>query len=187
MSLVAHSLSDIFAVLERYVAVEEPLAGDIPAVLVSHGVQCAEVVAQKFPDDLELQLAGLLHDIGLLLVPGDELGHPDHGSRFVRDVLGDRVGDLIALHVDAQRYLEATVEGYAVTPPPTAGAAPQPEPMSRPEIVAFEGEPLFASAVALRHADDAGSDSERRETVGGLRVWVDRARPLVAGLQARYR
>jgi predicted HD phosphohydrolase len=154
------------------------MAGDVPAVLVSHGVQCAEVLAREHPDDLELQIAGLLHDIGLLLVPGDELGHPHHGAAYARGLFGDRVAGIITLHVDAQRYLEATVPGYRVEPPPTAAFATQPEPMTPADIERFLAEPLSEAALSLRHADDAAGDDQRRET--GFATWAGRMADLAA-------
>jgi predicted HD phosphohydrolase len=174
----ARSVRDIEAFLLRYSTEEVPLAGDVPAVLVSHGVQCAEVLHTEFPDDPELQIAGLLHDIGLLLVPGDELGHPRHGADYVRGLFGERTAAIISLHVDAQRYLEATVAGYKVTPPPTAAFAEQPEPMTAQEIHRFRAHPLFGATVALRHADDRAGDNDRRDPTLG--VWRTRMDQLAA-------
>lgn len=158
----AASVDEIHRFLDHHSRIEEPVAGDIPAVLVSHGVQCAEILAAEHPGDAELQLAGLLHDVGLLLVPGDELGHPRHGADYVRGLFGDRVAGIIAIHVDAQRYLEATVDGYAVVPPPTAAFAEQPTRMTPDGIARFLAEPLAEAALTLRHADDRGSDEYRR-------------------------
>jgi predicted HD phosphohydrolase len=170
----ARSVQEIEDFILRYSAEETPLAGDVPAVLISHGVQCAEELYAEFPSDLELQVAGLLHDIGLLLVPGDELGHPRHGATYVREMFGERTSAIIALHVDAQRYLEATVPGYRVIPPPTAAFAEQPEPMTESEIERFRADPLFEVCVALRHADDRAGDCDRREaTLGVWRARMD--------------
>jgi predicted HD phosphohydrolase len=176
--IAADSIDEIISFLTRYSTVEEPMAGDVPAVLVSHGVQCAEVLAREHPDDLELQVAGLLHDIGLLLVPGDEMGHPQHGAAYTRGLFGDRVADIIRLHVDAQRYLEATVPGYRVVPPPTAGLAEQPEPMTPEGVGRFLAEPLSSSAINLRHADDAAGDDGRREK--SFEPWDSRMAALAA-------
>jgi predicted HD phosphohydrolase len=172
----AQSVEEVHSLLARYAAEEIPIAGDVPAVLISHGVQCAEVLAADRPGDLALQVAGLLHDIGLLLVPGDELGHPRHGADYVRDLFGGRCAQLIAIHVDAQRYLESTEDGYRVTPPPTASFAQQPRPMTPAEQAEFSEHPMFADAIALRRADDRASDCERRE--GDLGAWVDAMRTL---------
>src|ERR1700761_5524147 len=103
MTQAARTVDDIGQLLHSWAAVEEPVAGDVPAVLVAHGVSCADLLAEWHREDLELQVAGLLHDIGLLLYPGDELGHPRHGAEYVRELLGARTARLIELHVDAQR------------------------------------------------------------------------------------
>jgi predicted HD phosphohydrolase len=168
----ARSVADVLNLLARYAVQETPIAGDIPSVLVSHGVQCAEVLAVDYPDDLVLQIAGLLHDVGLLLAPGDELGHPQHGADYVRELFGLRCADLIGMHVDAQRYLEMTVDGYRVTPPPTSALAPQPQPMTESERQVLERHALFGAAVALRRADDRACNSHRRER--DLSFWAAR-------------
>src|SRR5215468_8515912 len=85
-----------------------PPHGD-PVDLLAHGLQCAAVLREQRPDDLGLQLAGLVHDIGHALPGG-----PDHariGADYVRPLLGPRVASLIALHVEAKRFL-ATIEGH---------------------------------------------------------------------------
>src|SRR5256885_8338848 len=125
----ASSVAEIRDLLVRFANVEEVVAGDVPAVLVSHGVQCAELLAREHPDDLELQVAGLLHDVGLLIQPGDEIGHPRNGADFVRTLLGPRVAGLIALHVDAQQYLALTRPDYQAGIAPTEGIVEQPPDM----------------------------------------------------------
>ncbi len=137
---------------------QTPLLGDIPAVVVSHGLQCAQILAVEKAGDLQMQAAGLLHDIGLLLVPGDELGHAQHGANFVRSILGERVAELILLHADAQRYLVATDPTYAIVLPPTVGISKQPHRMSTDEIASFEANPMFADVMELRRADDRSND-----------------------------
>jgi predicted HD phosphohydrolase len=177
-ALIARSVEDVDELLKHYCLIEESIYGDIPAVLVSHGVQCAELLAAEYPEDQELHVAGLLHDIGLLIVPGDEIGHPQHGADYTRLLFGDRVADIIRLHVDAQMYLEATVNEYRITPPPTAGFAQQPLPMTPRDIRRFEAERLFREAVALRLSDDRGCDTNRREN--GFEPWVSLMRVVAA-------
>jgi predicted HD phosphohydrolase len=176
--MIASSVDEIGGLLHRWAAVEEPVAGDVPAVLVAHGTVCADLLAEWHSEDLELQVAGLLHDVGLLLYPGDELGHPAHGARYVRRLLGTQTARLIELHVDAQRYLELTTPGYAVTPPPTAAFALQPDPMSAASARAFEQDPLFAAALELRRADDAASDQTVRADAMTLQRQLQRVRSL---------
>ena len=177
---VARTAEEVGQLLHRWAAVEEPVAGDVPAVLVAHGMVCADLLAEWHSEDLELQVAGLLHDIGLLLCPGDELGHPAHGARYVRGLVGHRTARLIELHVDAQCYLQRTALGYEVTPPPTASFAPQAEPMSAAAARAFEQDPLFEAALELRRADDAASDETVRADAVALERQLQRVRCLAA-------
>src|SRR5215468_5437286 len=83
-----------------------PPDGD-PVDLLAHGLQCADVLRRQRPGDIGLQLAGLVHDIGHG-VPG----HARVGAEFVRPLLGDRVATLVALHVEAKRYLATTERAY---------------------------------------------------------------------------
>jgi len=175
----ARSVAEVLELLSHFGTIEVETAGDVPAVLVSHGVQCAELLAAEYPDDFELQVAGLLHDVGLLLVPGDEIGHPRHGANYVRPLFGSRVADIILLHVDAQRYFATTIAGYNAAPAPTVGFAEQPLAyMIAEEVESFESEPLFKDVIAFRQADDAGKDEFRRGD--DLRVWVDRMNEIVS-------
>jgi predicted HD phosphohydrolase len=80
---------------------------------LDHGLQTAAILREVSPEDDELRIAGLIHD---LAHPWDGPGQPRHatmGAIAVREVLGDRVADLILSHVPAKRYLVATREEYA--------------------------------------------------------------------------
>ncbi|MGV9667991.1 HD domain-containing protein [Nocardia niigatensis] len=132
-------------------------SGD-PVDILDHDRQCAELLRRDFPADEELQVAGLVHDIGHVLVPGDDAGHGVHGGAAVRALLGDRVARLVELHVEAKRYLVATdsVHAEALSPSSRRTLIAQGGPMTPAEITAFERDPDFAAALALRRADDAG-------------------------------
>src|SRR5207302_10655763 len=43
--------------------------------LLAHGLQCAALLAGVAPDDEELQIAGLVHDVGTVLWPGRPRTH----------------------------------------------------------------------------------------------------------------
>ncbi|MFF7129877.1 HD domain-containing protein [Streptomyces sp. NPDC008240] len=90
-------------------------SGD-PVDILDHGRQVAAVLAERHPEDEELQVAGLVHDIGHHLVPGDEAGHGAHAATAVEGLLGPRVARLVALHIPAKRYLAAADPHLA--PPP---------------------------------------------------------------------
>ena len=66
----------------------------------------------RHPDDVELAVAGLVHDIGHLLPGGTDEAHADDGAAAVRGALGERVAGIVGLHVEAKRYLVATEGDY---------------------------------------------------------------------------
>jgi predicted HD phosphohydrolase len=123
---------------------------------LDHGLQTAAILRDVAPDDVELQIAGLVHD---LAHPWDGPGQPRHasmGAIAVRDVLGDRVADLILSHVPAKRYLVATHEEYAsiLSPDSVMTLAAQGGPMNAEEIAVFEQNDDLQAMVDLRIADD---------------------------------
>ncbi len=99
-----------------------------------------------------------MHDIGHLLVPGDDAGHGRTGAAAVRELLGTRVARLVEPHVVAKRYLAATDSQHAakLSASSRRTLVSQGGPMTSTEAVAFEADPEFAAALALRRADDAG-------------------------------
>ncbi|MGW2661201.1 HD domain-containing protein [Nocardia tengchongensis] len=154
-------------------------SGD-PVDILDHDRQCAELLRRDFPADEELQVAGLVHDIGHVLVPGDDAGHGVHGGDAVRGLLGDRVARLVELHVVAKRYLAATDSAHAAALSESSHRTlvAQGGPMTGAEIAAFESDPDFTAAIALRRADDAGKVVGL--TVHGLETW----RPIVERVAA---
>ena len=147
---------------------------------LDHGLQTASILARNQPDDLELQVAGLVHDIAH---PWDGPGQPEHhrmGARAVEGLLGERVAFLIEAHVDAKRYLVATDAGYhdALSPGSVATLQAQGGPMTSEEVVAAETSPDWSAAVARRRADDGakvvGAD------VADLDHWIPAIRLVAA-------
>ncbi|MFJ3231065.1 HD domain-containing protein [Streptomyces sp. NPDC086787] len=152
-------------------------SGD-PVDILDHGLQVAAVLAERYPDDEELQVAGLVHDIGHHLMPGDEAGHGEQAAEAVSALLGRRVARLVALHIPAKRCLAATDPHLALSPESARTLGHQGGVMTPEEVAAFEADPDFPSAVALRRADDAGK-------VVGLRVpGLDHWRPTVERVAA---
>ena len=68
---------------------------------LDHGLQCAHRLARRRPLDIELQLAGLVHDVGHQFGPDDR--HGEIGGDLLRPLLGERVAALVAAHVPAKR------------------------------------------------------------------------------------
>ncbi|WP_369386814.1 HD domain-containing protein [Streptomyces sp. CG1] len=130
-------------------------SGD-PVDILDHGLQVAALLAVRHPDDEELQLAGLVHDIGHCLVPADEEGHGRHAAVAVEELLGSRVARLVAAHIPAKRYLAAADPDLVLSPESARTLGCQDGPMTPREAAAFEADPDFPAAIALRRADDAG-------------------------------
>ena len=128
--------------------------------MLSHALQAAACARRDGAPD-ELVLAALLHDVGHLLGDAGEWGLPDHaevGARALQAWLPDGLVAPVRLHVAAKRYLVATDPAYGavLSPASVATLAQQGGPMDADEIAAFEREPSWPDAVALRRWDDAG-------------------------------
>ncbi|MER5380841.1 HD domain-containing protein [Streptomyces sp. NPDC002688] len=126
-----------------------------PVDLHDHALQTAALLRRGHPSDKELQVAGLVHDLGHLLRPGDDAGHADHAADVVRPLLGERVSRLVRLHVAAKRYLAATSPGRGPSPQGALAPTGQGDAMTPREASVFERDPLAEDAVTLRQADDA--------------------------------
>jgi predicted HD phosphohydrolase len=178
----ARSVDDVLAVLRLGADRGEPAEGTDAVSQLAHSLQCAAALAVASPDDLELQAAGLLHDIGHSLAPGDVEGHGRHGRAYVEPLLGERVGALVELHVPAKRWLVAVDPGYRELL--SAGSVrtllAQGEAMSVSERQAFESEPHHTDAVTLRRADEAA------KVVGAAVEPLERWAPVLEAVAARY-
>jgi predicted HD phosphohydrolase len=139
---------------------------------LDHGLQCAFELARIRPADGELQLAGLVHDIGHEFGPDEQ--HGRLGADQVRDALGDRIAALVEAHVPAKRYLVGSDQTYLSALSATSvhtlrlqGGALSPE-----EAEAFASSPYAADAIVLRKADDAAKVLGR--VVPPLEHWTPR-------------
>ncbi|MER5935207.1 inositol oxygenase family protein [Streptomyces sp. NPDC002054] len=155
-------------------------SGD-PVDLHDHALQTAALLRRSHPYDKELQVAGLVHDLGHLLRPGDDAGHADHAADAVRPLLGDRVARLVRLHVPAKRYLAAVEPERTLSPQSALTLRAQGGVMGEAEARAFAADPEAAAAVILRQADDAGKVVGLN--AGELEDW----RPVIELLAARVR
>jgi predicted HD phosphohydrolase len=140
--------------------------------LLDHGLQCARLARVRHPEDLELQVAALIHDIGQTLTANDEAAHGRVGGLFVAPVLGPRVAALVELHVPAKRYLVTTDEEYAsrLSPASVASLEMQGGRMSAEEVAVFERQPCSKDAVTLRRYDDSAKVAG--EVVEPLESWL---------------
>ena len=149
--------------------------------LLAHALQCAQWLRVAAPDDLELQVAGLVHDIGTALVPDAPERHAQIGATAVRPLLGARVARLVAGHAEAKRYLVAADASYrdALSERSVVTLAAQGGPLSDTATAAFARGRDAEALVALRHADDAAKVAGA--IVDGLESW----RPALSALAAR--
>lgn len=124
--------------------------------LLDHGLQCAALLARRRPDDAELQVAGLVHDIGQTLTANGDALHAEAGAQFVEGLLGERVAALVRLHVPAKRYLVAADPQYAagLSPASRRSLVAQGGAMSPSEVGVWEGTPHAMDALELRRCDD---------------------------------
>ncbi len=145
---------------------------------LDHAVQCAAVLVTTGPDDLELAVAGLVHDIGHSLPTSTPGTHGALGADAIRPLLGERVARLVAAHVEAKRYLVAVEPGYLhrLTGESVRTLALQGGAMAPAEIAAFAGTPWRAAALRLRTADEAAKDPGR--PAPGLATWLPALRRL---------
>lgn len=166
------TLASVVASLEGAGSVEEPNEEIDGLSILHHGLQCAALLRASDPDDHELQVAGLLHDLGHLLEPRCEDRHGAIGANFVRPVFGDRVAALVEDHVPAKRYLVTVDASYRTQL--SAGSARtlvlQGEAMTDDELSRFRSSPNFDAAVALRRADEAAKDPGA--SVAPLDAWL---------------
>ena len=148
---------------------------------LDHGLQTAALLRHTDPDDFELQIAGLVHD---LAHPWDGPGQPRHatmGADAVRGLLGDRVAELIVGHVPAKRFLVAVDPDYfaLLSADSVMTLEAQGGPMDPVEVAEFSADPHHRGMVSLRIADD-GAKVPGAE-VPGLEHWV----PVIRSLARR--
>lgn len=143
--------------------------------LTAHSLQCAALLAERAPDDHELQLAGLVHDVGTILAPDRPETHAATGAAAVAPLLGRRVAWLVAWHADAKRYLVTTDPAYRerLSGRSIVTLAAQGGDMDDEALAALAAAPDLDALLCLRRADDDAKVPGR--VVPGLDHW----RPLL--------
>jgi predicted HD phosphohydrolase len=139
--------------------------------LLAHALQCAQRLREVAPDDVELQVAGLVHDIGTALVPDAPDRHARIGADAVRPLLGARVARLVGGHAEAKRYLIAVDGEYrdSLSARSVVTLAAQGGPLDERAAAAFARGRDAADLVELRKADDAAKVAGA--VVAGLESW----------------
>jgi predicted HD phosphohydrolase len=158
------SIDELFAAL----ADERP--GDVVTAL-AHALQCAWLLQQLRPNDEELQLAGLVHDVASSIEPRPPGCHAAAGAELVRPLLGSRIAALVAGHVAAKRWLVSTDPGYRdrLSDNSRETLVGQGDELSDSERAAFESSPHAEACVLLRRADDNAKRPGR--IVPPLQAW----------------
>ena len=148
---------------------------------LDHALQTAASLATTSSGDAELVAAGLVHDIGHLLPGVGDESHAVAGANAVRGALGARVAGLVALHVEAKRYLVTTDPGYGgeLATDSAASLTRQGGSLTAAQAEAFRARPLAGAAVALRRADEHAKAEDRR--IEGLHHWVPLLRRVSEG------
>jgi predicted HD phosphohydrolase len=144
------NVDELLALLARGATIyDEP---DVDAL--SHALQCGERLRAEYPDDVELCVAGLVHDISDIADPTDHRDHDQRGAELVRPLLGDRVAALVGAHVAAKRYLVASDPDYSLSVRSVETLAEQ----GGASATALADDPDLKAMLALRRADDAAKD-----------------------------
>ena len=164
------SVDEIVAVLAE--GASQRLGPGQPVTQLEHALQTAAILRRDVPDDAELAIAGLVHDLGQLIPGASDETHALDGAAAVRLAFGERVAGIVALHVEAKRYLVASDGNYKerLAGDSVASLGRQGGALSRGEAAAFLERPWAAEAVRLRRADDDAKVAGMG--VGSLADWV---------------
>jgi predicted HD phosphohydrolase len=170
-------LDELLDLLEEGVAYDDAEQVD----LLSHSLQCAAALTSLAPNDLELHVAGLVHDIGHIVFARSEGGHTAEdedahhanvGAAIAAPLFGDRVAFLVRHHVDAKRYLVSHDPTYAdvLSPRSMQSLAAQGGALTANEFAVLDRSHDLDALVTLRRADDAAKVPGA--AVPGLLSWL---------------
>ena len=157
MTRTVTSVDELLALLAEGAGVyDEP---DVDGL--AHALQCADLLRRESPDDAELAVAGLVHDIADIAYPNDHGDHARRGAALVEPLFGPRVARLVGAHVDAKRYLVATDPDYRgeLSPRSSETLALQGDALDAEAITAFAADPDLYAILALRRADERAKDT----------------------------
>jgi phosphonate degradation associated HDIG domain protein len=144
-----------------------------PVSQIEHMCQCAQL-AENAGADEEMILAAFFHDIGHLyehiaqektehLDVFGTVNHETLGADYLRKLgFGERMAKLVASHVDAKRYLVATLPAYKqkLSEASIQTLIMQGGPMDQKEIANFEADPLHKEYIQLRYWDEQAKETE---------------------------
>jgi predicted HD phosphohydrolase len=163
------SVAELVALLEQGAGVhDEPELDGL-----AHALQCGALLRAEHPDDPELAVAGLVHDIADVVYPDDHDDHDRRGAELVGTLLGPRVARLVGAHVVAKRYLVATEPAYRnqLSIRSAETLAEQGDALAGGDLAALAADPDLEAILDLRRADEHAKDPAAR--VPGLDSWRD--------------
>jgi predicted HD phosphohydrolase len=142
---------------------------------LSHALQCGAILRAERPDDPELAVAGLVHDISDVADPADHHDHDRRGAALVAPVFGPRVAKLVGAHVVAKRYLVTTDAAYRsqLSVRSVETLADQGGALDEQSLAQLRADPDLHAILALRRADERAKDPGAQ--VANLDSW----RPLL--------
>jgi predicted HD phosphohydrolase len=161
------SVSDLIELLARGSAVrDEPEIDGL-----AHALQCGAILRTEHPDDAELAVAGLVHDVSDIAHPDDHTDHDRRGAELVAPLLGPRVARLVGAHVVAKRYLVTTDPAYRsrLSPRSVETLAAQGDALADSELAQLAADPDREAILELRRADERAKDPHAR--VPDLESW----------------
>jgi len=171
------SVSELIELLARGAAVrDEPTLDGL-----AHALQCGAILRAEHPDDAELAVAGLVHDVHDIAHPDDHTDHDRRGAELVEPLLGPRVARLVGAHVLAKRYLVTTDPAYRsrLSARSIETLAAQGDALADAELTQLAADPDREAILDLRRADERAKDPAAR--VPDLESW----RPLLMVVFAR--
>ena len=162
------TVDELLALLAR----GEELHDEPEVDALAHALQCGARLRAQYPEDAELAVAGLVHDIADITQPGDHRDHSHVGARLVEPLLGPRVAHLVGAHVAAKRYLVATDPSYRahLSARSIETLAGQGDALDETEIRRMAAMRDLDAVLALRRADDAAKDPDAEPP--GLEAWT---------------
>jgi predicted HD phosphohydrolase len=163
--------------LEEYLNITKSMVCEVEGLSeLDHGLQTAYELEIMSPNDKELQLSGLLHDIAHQQCHIRD--HEQYGAHMLEKIMPYRVRELIAQHANAKRYLVTVNKSYydKLTPVSKASFEDQGGLMSDEEVSNFDKHEFRDDLIKVRIADDLAKTPGR--IVPDLDYWINDLRAL---------
>jgi len=156
-------MSEFTDIIDLYEERADALYGGEVITQMQHALQAA-ALAEEEGAPAEMIVAALLHDVGHLLnlrsedatKRGVDLHHQNHGANYLARRFKPEVAEPVRMHVDAKRYLCATIDGYQqdLSDESKRSLELQGGPMTDEEQKKFLESAHAQQAIALRRLDD---------------------------------